>query len=91
VTAATSRRGGEPVHQHPAAIRADLVARRTWNTALLTELRRIRARATITIVSNAWPDIRTSMADAGLLDLADTVVLSCTPTPARPSPESRNS
>ena len=69
-----------------AAIRADLVTRRTWNTALLTALRRIRARATITIVSNTWPDIRASMADAGLQDLADTVVLSCEVGYAKPDP-----
>jgi len=68
------------------AIRADLLARQTWNTALLTELRHIRARATITIVSNAWPDIRASMAHAGLLDLADTVVLSCEVGYAKPDP-----
>jgi beta-phosphoglucomutase-like phosphatase (HAD superfamily) len=69
-----------------AAIRADLLARQTWNTTLITELRRIRARATITIVSNAWPDIRTSMADTGLLDLADTVALSCEIGYAKPDP-----
>jgi putative hydrolase of the HAD superfamily len=69
-----------------AAIRADLAARHTWNTALLTELRRIRGRATITIVSNAWPDIRAGLADAGLLDLADTVVLSCEVGFAKPDP-----
>jgi putative hydrolase of the HAD superfamily len=69
-----------------AAIRADLLARQTWNTALLTGLRRIRARATIAIVSNAWPDIRASMTDAGLLDLADTVVLSCEVGYAKPDP-----
>jgi putative hydrolase of the HAD superfamily len=69
-----------------AAIRADLIARRTWNTALLTELRRIRGRATITIVSNAWPDIRAGLAGAGLLDLADAVVLSCEVGYAKPDP-----
>jgi putative hydrolase of the HAD superfamily len=69
-----------------AAIRADLLARRTWDTELVAGLRRIRARATITIVSNAWPDIRTGLADAGLLDLADTVVLSCEVGCAKPDP-----
>jgi putative hydrolase of the HAD superfamily len=69
-----------------AAIRADLAARQTWNTALLAGLRRIRARATITIVSNAWPDIRVGMAGAGLPDLADTVVLSCDVGYAKPDP-----
>lgn len=69
-----------------AAIRADLLARQTWNTTLLTGLRRLRTQATITIVSNAWPDTRPSMADAGLLDLADTIVLSCEVGHAKPDP-----
>jgi putative hydrolase of the HAD superfamily len=69
-----------------AAVRADLAARHTWNTALLTELRRIHGRATITIVSNAWPGIRAIMAGAGVLDLADTVVLSCEVGFAKPDP-----
>ncbi|MCU7725096.1 HAD-IA family hydrolase [Actinoplanes sp. KI2] len=69
-----------------AAIRADLRARQTWNSALLTGLRRIHGRATITIVSNAWPDIRAGLAEAGVLDLADTVVLSCEVGYAKPDP-----
>jgi putative hydrolase of the HAD superfamily len=69
-----------------AAIRADLLARPRWNTALLAGLHRIRARATITIVSNAWPHIRAGMAGAGVLDLADTVVLSCEVGYAKPDP-----
>ena len=69
-----------------AGIRADLAERQTWNTALLTGLRRIHARATITIVSNAWPGIRAGMAHAGLLELADTIVLSCEAGYAKPDP-----
>jgi putative hydrolase of the HAD superfamily len=69
-----------------AEIRSDLAARHTWNTALLTCLRRIRERATIAIVSNAWPDTRTRIADAGLLDLADAIVLSCEVGHAKPDP-----
>jgi putative hydrolase of the HAD superfamily len=69
-----------------ATIRADLAARQTWNTTLLAGLRRIRPQATITIVSNAWPGIRASMVEAGLLDLADTVVLSCEVGYAKPDP-----
>jgi putative hydrolase of the HAD superfamily len=69
-----------------AEIRSDLAARHTWNTALLTHLRRLRDRATIAIVSNAWPDTRARIADAGLHDLADAVVLSCEVGYAKPDP-----
>jgi putative hydrolase of the HAD superfamily len=69
-----------------AEIRGDLAARRTWNTALLTGLRRLHSQATIAIVSNAWPDIRAGMTDAGVLDLAHTVVLSCEVGHAKPDP-----
>jgi putative hydrolase of the HAD superfamily len=69
-----------------AEIRADLAERQTWNTTLIAGLRRLRARATITIVSNAWPDIRVGLAGAGLLELADTVVLSCEVGYAKPDP-----
>jgi putative hydrolase of the HAD superfamily len=65
------------------AIRADLAARRTWDTTLLTGLRRVRPRATITVVSNAWPDLR---ADIDRLGLADSVVLSCEVGYAKPDP-----
>jgi putative hydrolase of the HAD superfamily len=69
-----------------ATIRADLAARPSWNTTLLAGLRRVRGRATITVVSNAWPGIRAGMADAGLLDLADSIVLSCEVGCAKPDP-----
>jgi putative hydrolase of the HAD superfamily len=69
-----------------AEIRHDLAARHTWNAALLTGLRRLDGRASIAVVSNAWPDIRTAMADAGLADLADAVVLSCDVGYAKPDP-----
>jgi putative hydrolase of the HAD superfamily len=69
-----------------AAIRADLLARRTWDTALLAGLRRIRGRATVTIVSNAWPDIRVGPAGERLAEVADTVVLSCEVGWAKPDP-----
>lgn len=72
--------------EQAATIRADLRARQTWNTTLLAGLHRVRTRATITIVSNAWPDARASLADAGLLDLADSVVLSCEAGYAKPDP-----
>jgi putative hydrolase of the HAD superfamily len=67
-------------------IRRDLAARQTWNNALLTGLRRLRSRATIAIVSNAWPDIRTSMANADVGGLADAIVLSCEVGYAKPHP-----
>jgi putative hydrolase of the HAD superfamily len=66
-----------------AAIRADLLARRTWNAELVATLRILRARATVTVVSNAWPDIRT---DLEHLDLADSIVLSCEAGVAKPDP-----
>lgn len=65
-----------------AAIRADLLARRTWDAALLDGLRRLRARATVTVVSNAWPDVRA----ADLLEFADSVVLSWEVGHAKPDP-----
>jgi len=69
-----------------ARIRADLAERQTWNTGLLTGLRRIHAQAKISIVSNAWPSVRIGLADAGLLELADAIVLSCEVGCAKPDP-----
>lgn len=66
-----------------AAIRHDLTVRQTWDTDLLTGLRRVRDRATIAIVSNAWPDMRESIADAGW-DFADAIILSCDVGYAKP-------
>jgi len=72
--------------ERAAAIRADLDGRQGWDAALLAGLRRLRGRATVTIVSNAWPGIRAAMAAAGVLDVADTVVLSCEVGCAKPDP-----
>jgi putative hydrolase of the HAD superfamily len=38
------------------------------------------------ILSNAWPDMRAGLVDAGVLELADTVVLSCEVGCAKPDP-----
>lgn len=40
-------------------------------------LRRLRGHARTAIVSNAWPHMRAEMIRAGLLDIADELVLSC--------------
>jgi len=69
-----------------AAIRADLASRQAWDTALLAGLHRLKGRATVTIVSNAWPDARGALAGAGVLDIADSVVLSCEAGCAKPDP-----
>jgi putative hydrolase of the HAD superfamily len=67
-------------------IRRDLAARRRWDTALLARLRRLHGRARIAVVSNAWPGIRASIADAGLPDCTDAIVLSCEVGCAKPDP-----
>ena len=53
---------------------------------MLDALSRVRPPATITIVSNAWPDIRTGLTAAGVSDLADSIVLSCEVGYAKPDP-----
>jgi putative hydrolase of the HAD superfamily len=58
-------------------IRRDLTARHVWDAALLDCLRGLRGRAAVAIVSNAWPDMRLRLAESGVLDLVDAVVLSC--------------
>jgi len=67
-----------------AEIRRDLAERQRWNTDLLTGLRRLDHRATTAIVSNAWPDIRTAITNAGLQDLTDAIILSCEVGYAKP-------
>ncbi|WP_328475729.1 HAD-IA family hydrolase [Actinoplanes sp. NBC_00393] len=69
-----------------AAIRHDLAVRQIWDPALLACLRRVRARAAIAIVSNAWPGTRAGIASAGLDGLTDAVVLSCEVGWAKPDP-----
>lgn len=58
-------------------LRRDMARRETWDEALIALLRRMRGHVRVALVSNAWPDTRVSLAEAGLLDIADEVVLSC--------------
>lgn len=67
-------------------IRADLARRETWNDALVTCLRGLRDSTKTAIVSNAWPRMRTALAQAGLSDLVNEVVLSCEIGHAKPDP-----
>jgi putative hydrolase of the HAD superfamily len=68
------------------AIRRDLDERRVWDAQLLAGLRGLHGRVTVAVVSNAWPGMRDGMAAAGLLELADVVVLSCEAGFAKPDP-----
>ncbi|MET8629565.1 HAD-IA family hydrolase [Kitasatospora sp. NPDC004669] len=67
-------------------IRGDLASRETWGEALVEGLRRLRGSAKTAVVSNAWPQMRTRMASAGLLDMVDAIVLSCEVGYAKPDP-----
>jgi putative hydrolase of the HAD superfamily len=60
-----------------AELRRDLSPREDWDDALVAFLRRLHSHARTAVVSNAWPHMRTEMVQAGLLDIADEVVLSC--------------
>lgn len=68
------------------AIRSDLASRGTWDEALVQSVRSLRGAAKTAIVSNAWPQMRTRLTDAGLLDLVDAIVLSCEVGCAKPDP-----
>jgi putative hydrolase of the HAD superfamily len=69
-----------------AELRRDLAFRQVWDDELVACMRRIRGRVRTAIVSNAWPSARTMMTDAGLLDIADEIVLSCEAGSAKPDP-----
>jgi putative hydrolase of the HAD superfamily len=69
-----------------AELRRDLTARERWDDTLVAFLRRLRGQAGTAIVSNAWPGTRRRMARAGLLDIADEIVLSCEVGYAKPDP-----
>lgn len=69
-----------------AALQQDLASREVWDEALVAFLRRLRGHARTAIVSNAWPWTRVKMAEAGKLDVADTIVLSCETGYAKPDP-----
>lgn len=72
--------------QVTAELRQDLAARERWDDTLTTFLRHLHGRAGTAIVSNAWPGMRHRMAQAGLLDIADEIVLSCEVRYAKPDP-----
>jgi hypothetical protein len=67
-----------------AKLRRDLASREVWDEALVALLRGLRGRAKTAIVSNAWPGIRARMSQAGMLDIADQVILSCEAGYAKP-------
>lgn len=69
-----------------AEVRRDLAARERWEGTLVAFLRRLRGQAGTALVSNAWPGTRHRMAQAGLLDIADEIVLSCEVGYAKPDP-----
>jgi putative hydrolase of the HAD superfamily len=60
-----------------AELRRDLASEPEWDGALVAFLRGLRGCAKTAVVSNAWPAMRTAMARAGVLDVADEIVLSC--------------
>lgn len=67
------------------ALRADLAARERWDPALVSRVRALRGTGTATaVVSNTWSGLRARMAAAGVLDVADELVLSCEVGCAKP-------
>ncbi|MFF3221553.1 HAD family hydrolase [Nocardia suismassiliense] len=67
-------------------IRCDLASKEAWDADLVAGLRRLHGFAKTAIVSNTWPQMRIRMANAGLLDLVDAIVLSCEVGYAKPDP-----
>jgi putative hydrolase of the HAD superfamily len=70
----------ERLHAGPdlvTELRRDLSSGQEWDGALVAFLRGLRGQARTAIVSNAWPAMRAAMARAGLLDIADEIILSC--------------
>jgi putative hydrolase of the HAD superfamily len=65
-------------------LRRDLASRQRWDADLVALLRRLHGRAAVAIVSNAWPQMRASLAQAGLASIADAVILSCEAGCAKP-------
>ncbi|MDA3626536.1 HAD family phosphatase [Saccharopolyspora sp. WRP15-2] len=70
------------------AIRCDLASREVWDGTLVECLRSLRGSAKTAILSNTWPQMRTRMSNAGLLDVVDAIVLSCEIGYAKPDPRS---
>jgi putative hydrolase of the HAD superfamily len=71
-----------------AELQEDLASREVWDNALVAHLRRLRGRARTAVVSNAWPGTRARMSRAGMLDIAEEIVLSCEIGYAKPDPRS---
>jgi len=67
-----------------AELRRDLAARQRWDPGLVALVRSLRGRAATALVSNAWPQMRASVTQAGLADDVDAVVLSCEVGYAKP-------
>ncbi|WP_306796112.1 HAD-IA family hydrolase [Nocardia sp. XZ_19_369] len=67
-------------------IRCDLASREAWDADLVAGLRSLHGLAKTAIVSNAWPQLRIRMANAGLLGIVDAIVLSCEVGYAKPDP-----
>ena len=69
-----------------AELQQDLASRQVWDSALIAHLRGLRGRARTAIVSNAWPGTRARMSRAGMLDIAEEIVLSGEIGYAKPDP-----
>jgi putative hydrolase of the HAD superfamily len=69
-----------------AGIRRDLATRGPADDALLAYLGGLTGRAKVGLVSNAWPHLRARLAETGLADAADDVVLSSEVGYAKPDP-----
>jgi putative hydrolase of the HAD superfamily len=65
---------------------ADLARREVWDEELVAYLGRIKDRARVTLVSNAWPDTRRRIESVGGHGVLDDLVLSCEVGMAKPDP-----
>ena len=74
--------------EHPVLdeLIADLCDREVWDEELVAYLRRIKGRARVTLVSNAWPDTRRRIESVGGHGVLDDLVLSCEVGAAKPDP-----
>lgn len=69
-----------------ADLRRDMESAGDWDDGLLRCLRKIRGVAMTGVVANAWPHLRARLAEDGIEDLLDEVVLSCEAGYAKPDP-----
>ena len=65
---------------------ADLARREVWDEELVAYLGRVRGRARVTVVSNAWPDTRRRIESVRGHGVLDDLVLSCEVGMAKPDP-----